>query len=530
VTSTSDRITTIPPLTSIRAFAAMGIVLLHFGLATGVWVLPRSWMLTQSLSVFFVLSGFILAYRYPEFPSAKATARYLVARIARIWPLHLFTLGVVALLTPIPFQASVGPGVAALNAFLLHAWVPKPSVYGSFDAPSFSLSIELFLYLCFPLLILGKRWTWILKLGIPLAIAAVMISIADRSAPGTVDVGALVYNHPLPRLWEFAVGVGAASVWRRIQQKGVPRLTAGVLEVLAAALVVANYATARSLTSHIGGPGARLWVANAGLTALPIAALLVLLAIGKGPIARALSWRPLVVAGDISYSTYLLHGILLLPIALRWDVFRDLSDAAIAGVFCSSVLVASYLSWVFVEVPGRAGLLALARSGLGRSRRQGEWRAHVSWKGLVACAVVLATAGFVVIRAGNAPAALNKLPELSGQAAGEIELVGSQEVQSGRVVIDRSNAVRVSGWAFDAASRSSVRGVLLRIDGRRSVWLPAGYERMDVGGRFGPRYLFTGFAGTLRGLGTGSHLLEPRAILYAPGGYLRLPSVRIDVS
>ena len=50
------------------------------------------------VSFFFVLSGFIIAYNYQEKLLTKATTKrtFWVARIARIYPLHLLTLLIAA--------------------------------------------------------------------------------------------------------------------------------------------------------------------------------------------------------------------------------------------------------------------------------------------------------------------------------------------------------------------------------------------------------------------------------------------------
>lgn len=532
---------TIPALTSIRAFAAMGIVLLHFGLATGIKVHPTSWLLTQSLTLFFVLSGFILAYRYPSLETGRSTARYLLARIARIWPLHLVTLAVVVLLSPIPYQVSVGAPTFFLNAFLLQAWVPIYSVYGSFNAPSFSLSIELFLYSCFPLLIRGKRWTWVLKIGGPLVIAIVMIVIADRVVPATsrVDAAGLVYNHPLPRLWEFAVGIGAASVWRRLRDRApLSRWIATGLEVAMVALIVTNLATASALGDDIA-LGARLWLTNSGLATLPIAALLVLLALERGLMSRILSWRPLVLLGDISYSTYLLHGILLIPVVTRWDVFRRLSDVQFAASFVAAVLVASYLSWAIIEVPARAAFLNVSDRIMARvgsrddaaARRRGQWRVRATWKGLATCAVVLTAIAGMIVASGRSGSPLDDLPRLGGRAVGRIDRVDGSTPESGVAVIRRTGRIKVSGWAVDPTLRSSVRGVLVTV-GNHTAWLRGGQERGDIVRRTGDaRYRFSGFTGTitLDDLGRGSHRLEAKAVLFRPEGYVRLAGLQLEI-
>lgn len=70
-------------LTGLRFFAASAIVLHHlrgtFGLGTYTGL-----ALSQAVSVFFVLSGFILAYAHPDLPTWKDRSRFWLARFARI--------------------------------------------------------------------------------------------------------------------------------------------------------------------------------------------------------------------------------------------------------------------------------------------------------------------------------------------------------------------------------------------------------------------------------------------------------------
>src|SRR5688500_14786651 len=58
------------------------------------------------LTFFFVLSGFVLAYGYHDRlarPTRAALRGYYVARVARIWPLHLLTLGLAVVLPVSPW-------------------------------------------------------------------------------------------------------------------------------------------------------------------------------------------------------------------------------------------------------------------------------------------------------------------------------------------------------------------------------------------------------------------------------------------
>jgi peptidoglycan/LPS O-acetylase OafA/YrhL len=79
----------IKPLTSLRFFASAAIVVLHLngllGVSTG------SVPLGQGVSMFFVLSGFILTYNYANL-RPEGRADYLLIRFARIWPTHILCL------------------------------------------------------------------------------------------------------------------------------------------------------------------------------------------------------------------------------------------------------------------------------------------------------------------------------------------------------------------------------------------------------------------------------------------------------
>ena len=122
----------LPALTGLRFVAAAMVFVLHS------MPQPEKWLsLDQGVSFFFVLSGFILTYIYPDLPDFAAVKRFYVARAARLWPLHLLTMLLV-----------VGVGgirsfeTLALNALLLQAWMPVQRIYFSSNPVSWSISTE----------------------------------------------------------------------------------------------------------------------------------------------------------------------------------------------------------------------------------------------------------------------------------------------------------------------------------------------------------------------------------------------------
>jgi peptidoglycan/LPS O-acetylase OafA/YrhL len=153
-------------LTGLRAFAAFLVVVRHFAdnegvLPLGIVKLVDNWV--WGVDIFFVLSGFILAYTY--LPS-RATAfgwdvyrSFIVKRFARVYPLHIVTFLVFVGLW---FAAKrLGHDLAhsdldytwrtaVENVLLVHAWGLDRKL--SWNFVSWSISAEWFAYLfLFPL-------------------------------------------------------------------------------------------------------------------------------------------------------------------------------------------------------------------------------------------------------------------------------------------------------------------------------------------------------------------------------------------
>lgn len=255
---------------------------------------------------FFILSGFILAYRYGEYCRTLQWQRYghfVWQRFARIWPLHLVTM-VVAI---VYLLVRNGPGYLTggsilENLFLVHGWgyyLPPP-----LNFPSWSLSCEwgayfllpLYLSLVYPL----RRGVAPLLLGF--ALFALLVWYAAEFGAGTLD--RLRERWGLGRcLIEVAIGVclyhlsaplRSRSVSRGIVRRHLPLgfdLTSAV--IFGAIFVVFNYT-------------------QSDLYFVPLAAGLILaLSLAEGPFSFLLRLRPMVLLGEISFSIYMLHGFVL---------------------------------------------------------------------------------------------------------------------------------------------------------------------------------------------------------------------------
>src|SRR6185295_2799818 len=182
-------------LTGLRIVAA-GMIVAHHA---GVLQIPvPNYALGDGVSFFFVLSGFIISYAYPKLDSKNEIFKFLAARIARIWPAHFVALLLIVGLFQMPLDRTF-----VANALLLHGWVPSRPWYFSYNAPSWSISTELFFYISFPVLIFhwDKTWWWKWIGSVILVIALIWLGEAlhlpAMSQNDEPSLHGLLYINPL---------------------------------------------------------------------------------------------------------------------------------------------------------------------------------------------------------------------------------------------------------------------------------------------------------------------------------------------
>jgi peptidoglycan/LPS O-acetylase OafA/YrhL len=316
----------IPALTGLRAIAALWVLALHFGEGvSATWPSAvRSVFSTGFIGVdlFFVLSGFILAWNYLREDGTLSVSRseFWRVRAARILPAYYISLGLALPmfllmqfhdgLTPATIRGAIFTGLTSLT--LTQSWV-SPFSY-LWNNPGWSLSVEVFFYLAFPWLAVWiARWP-LAKLLRSIAglyfvtIASAYLFVAFHSHPPTwkweptVDyciwISWLGCN-PLVHAHEFLMGIATCLWLREEQRRSRPEWMRGP-----AAAGVAVFALA--VLAAFRGP-IPFMPALAGIHSPLFALLIYGLAKQRGIFARILSTRVFVFLGEISYSLYLTH-------------------------------------------------------------------------------------------------------------------------------------------------------------------------------------------------------------------------------
>jgi peptidoglycan/LPS O-acetylase OafA/YrhL len=320
-----------------------------------------------SVGLFFVLSGFVLAYSYVEVGGmATSAARFWRARVARVYPMHLLGLALAVPLFVLGSLSSGAPPAAVvreggfetlLSATLVQAWVPAHAL--DLNGPAWSLSAEAFFYLAFPLLVrllapLRVRWlvvvaggAWLLAVAAPLVHGGPATELARRTTGDLV----LLYD-PLLHLPDFVIGLAAGLIFLRTEK--TKTLWAQGPMVGAAAAVAVLAALAQSERIPFG-------LLHNGLLD-PLFAVLVFALATRGGEARGLGKDALVRGGGASYALYVLHKPLYFWGARLFHVGNVPPNNFLGGFVAVSVVVA-LLAWRTLEEPARAWIVGKKPQG-----------------------------------------------------------------------------------------------------------------------------------------------------------------------
>lgn len=331
----------IAPLTGLRGIAALWVLGYHTALV------PAGYL---GVDLFFVLSGFVIAYNYADAGLHADGARYrdfLWRRLARIYPAYLaallLTLACVALVAQwgVSLRRSVAFTAEGFwaSVFLVQAWtLPVPRVW---NVAGWSVSAEWAAYLAFPLIAARVRRIDSPRqavFGIAVLYALLGLALARLPFPGTAA-------HGLLRIAAgFTAGVLLHRAW---VLRGAPRDSDSVRPAI---LLVVLVGGAVLLDLHVRRYSAVMY--------LPILSCALVYALASSPSQWLCS--PLAQwLGRVSYSLYIVHW----PIVQLWARAADLGPTrpprivlACGAIACSLLVAAMFYRGI--EVPARRAMLA----------------------------------------------------------------------------------------------------------------------------------------------------------------------------
>lgn len=311
----------------------------------------------NAVSFFIVLSGFILAWVSANRPPGRD---FQPKRLLRILPVHFLTWALVVCL----FGSLFAPAGLFTTLTLLSGWIPDHTVYWAANAPAWTLSTEVVLYLIFPAVhsFLTRRGDRFLLASLVAMVAVVvLLPIVVMALPdGATFANAafterghlvsvsewkywLVYVFPLTRLLEALCGVVICLLvlrgrWMRsvLLPTGLVVVALVVEELWAPVLLTLSALTIVPIVLLIGALAAKetfRWSTGA-----PTA---------RGPLRRISTY------GKYTFGIYMYQWLFILVCEhfLRpWDNGLVAGLALILGFYGTCVGVAM-LSYRFFETP-----------------------------------------------------------------------------------------------------------------------------------------------------------------------------------
>ena len=315
----------LPALTSLRYLAAVWVAIFHaqamrvfFG---PEWFQPIAMVGYLGVSFFFVLSGFILVYTYAD--RTVSRREFWQLRFARIYPAFLFSLLLtgpgffyvclkldVAKTVPEWIWPAAHLKIAAITTLaMVQTWIPQNSM--AWHMPTWSLSNEAFFYLLFPFMLPAflrlsrKQLAAVLPVGFAFGLFVTLLYRAwNPDGALALDAHAIapwqyfVKFNPVLRLPEFLMGMACGVLFLRSTPKrrwAWPLILGGVAMVAVAATVLHRNPF---LLLHAAVVGPAFAAIVYGVALQPAAGAL-------------LENRFFVLLGDVSYSFYLLHPLVI---------------------------------------------------------------------------------------------------------------------------------------------------------------------------------------------------------------------------
>ena len=353
-----------PVLDALRGFSILLVILGHTAPIIDDYftVLQNG---PYGVTLFFILSGFVITYT--QFQRKDAPRTFYLRRVARLLPMMLMAIGfsltavyacnpkhpgypdIILFPTQEHWIIPVALATFSMNWFLI-VFNAKYRTFGHTWDIYWSLAIEEQFYVFYPWVLRLVKWDpgELKKLLALLIFMGPVTRISSSYIFDEIDYIGMLGNS-FACFEQIAMGAWLALWWMERPRDPVP------LWQLLPGIVLWGWAFGWAPVGSVFG---RTW----GPTVLAVGAILVLRVGLSHHACQHAVWRPLRLLGEISYSAYLIHQLVLYGL---WDTIiplpRPLAYAAV-------LLVTMLFSWVtyrLIEKPCQELILKLARTSQG---------------------------------------------------------------------------------------------------------------------------------------------------------------------
>ncbi|MFJ3483454.1 acyltransferase family protein [Pseudomonas sp. NPDC090202] len=306
-------------LDSFRGVCAVLVVFFHLHVVGSFVELPFFRRDEVLLNFFFVLSGFVLAHSWGTTPDFKLRT-FVISRFFRIYPLHLLMLALFLLfetvrwiayrkgfyLNNVPFTGLFAPREILPNLFLVQAWSDFTESL-SFNYPTWTVSIEFYLYLLFGgLCLLSPRNRFLMFAALSLLAFSLIFS-----GNGPLVAGAM---HGVSC---FFAGCITYLVYLAIRGRFIP--VPWLMTVLECSMMYVVYWIVMNDFDN-----------RYAIGSLVFCVLVLLFAFEGGLVSALLRSSVFMLLGKLSYSIYMTHAALLFCLSTLFIVAQKFTGLPLA--------------------------------------------------------------------------------------------------------------------------------------------------------------------------------------------------------
>lgn len=337
-----------------RGVCAILIAILHLNVVSWISGLPVISYSYLFVDFFFVLSGFVIAHAYIDrIQDRYSLLNFLIRRFGRIYPLHFFVLSILVVIELFRLAASVAGVHMEVQPFTHATSLDKLATNlvlaqslglhdaGSWNYPSWSISVEFYTYIIFGALLLAtyslRMWVRNNIFIVAMMTSATILIVNSRTGMFTTFelglyrcifgflAGVMTY-----RAYRVASGIGPFTghpdrsqnrLWRLLSN----RSSAAALELLAVFAVILFVILAKYGRMSFAAP-------------IIFSVAVFIFAHEAGPISTLLRSRPFALLGKLSYSIYMIHDLIAINVIHRaFAVVERLTNSDLHSIDISPI-------------------------------------------------------------------------------------------------------------------------------------------------------------------------------------------------
>lgn len=326
---------------SLRTLAFLGIFVSH--LEIGPFGSLGAW----GVSVFIIMSGFLLVYNYYYRNGIESIPSFLWKKIKKLYPLHIMMLiaALVISVYAIIVNCEYEKGVfliksCILNVLLIQTWIPNSDYYFSCNAVSWYLSICVVFYIAFPSILKRVKAYREKREAVICIVIVLLLQIVFSLLAGVYcnDIASewfskhwATYICPIYRLGDFIIGCNMGYLFLNRKDNRINSLYCSFFEIMTVALIVFSCIAFQEKIAVFGSENIKYT-----LLFIPSTVLIVwLFSIRKGIISRVLDNKVFRSMGIITPYAFLIHLMVIRYSNLLFPkIIGDLYDGVLKIMIC----------------------------------------------------------------------------------------------------------------------------------------------------------------------------------------------------